>query len=169
MNSDSDELLTSQKAAFSLEEKLEKSKFWTDRLADFLTHFFGTVQFLLLNAIVFAIWVLVNLGGISSIPVFDPYPFGLLTMLVSLEAIILATVVLITQNRLHKVDSLREELDFIVTLQAEEESTRILKMLDEIHDHLGLNPNDDHELRLMKKRTDVEKLRKMLLKRIPPQ
>jgi uncharacterized membrane protein len=159
-----DEILHSQKAALKLREKLESEKRWSDRLADFLTRFFGTVEFLLLNGLLFVFWIVANCGIIPGIAPFDPYPYGLLTMIVSLEAIFLATIVLVSQNRMNKVATLREELDFVITIQAEEESTRILKMLDEIHDHLGLNPKDDHELRLMKKRTDIERLRKMLLK-----
>lgn len=162
MHSNSNELLPSQKKALALRKKLDGDKKWTDRLADFLTEYFGTVQFLILNALFFLVWILMNLAEIPGVPVFDPFPFGLLTMIVSLEAIFLASVVLITQNRMSKVATLREELDFVVTLQAEEESTRIIKMLDEIHDHLGLDPKDDHELQMMKRRTNVEELRKML-------
>src|SRR3989344_1966127 len=158
------EMLTSEKEALKLRKRIETEERWTDHLADKLTEYFGTVEFLILNGLLFVFWIVANCGLIPGIAPFDPYPYGLLTMIVSLEAIFLATIVLITQNRMHKVDTLRGELDFIVTLQVEEESTRILRMLDEIHDHLGLNPKDDHELRLMKKRTDIEHLRKMLAK-----
>lgn len=164
MQGDQNELLPSQKAALALRDKLEGHALWTEKLADFMTSYFGTVQFLIANALLFLVWIVVNVITIPGIPKFDPYPFGLLTMIVSLEAIFLATVVLISQNRMHKIATLREELDFVVTLQAEEESTRMISMLDEIHDHLGLNPKDDHELVQMKRRTNIEQIRKLLAK-----
>ena len=83
-------------------------------------------------------------------------------MVVSLEAIFLSVIVLISQNRTSKIADLRQELDFIVTLQAEEEITRILTMLDEVHDHLGLNPKDDKELTEMKRKIDINRLREIL-------
>ncbi len=156
------DLLPSQKLALRLEERLELEKRWSDRVAGFLTSSFGTVSFLLCNVTIFFIWILINIGLIKGITPFDPFPFGLLTMVVSLEAIFLSVIVLISQNRTSKIADLRQELDFIVTLQAEEEITRILTMLDEVHDHLGLNPKDDKELTEMKRKIDINRLREIL-------
>lgn len=156
------DLLPSQKLAIRLEERLELEKRWSDRIAGFLTSFFGTVSFLLINVAIFVVWILINMGLIKAITPFDPFPFGLLTMIVSLEAIVLSVIVLISQNQTSKAADLRQELDFIVTLQAEEEITRILTMLDEVHDHLGLNPQDDEELTDMKRKIDLNHLREIL-------
>ncbi len=147
-----------------LEEKINRNRSWSEKLADALTSSFGTVEFLLVNTVFFILWLLVNLGFLPGVAPFDRFPFGLLTMIVSLEAIFLSVIVLISQNRSSKVASLRQELDFIVNIQAEEEITRILNMLDEIHDHLGLDPHDDKELARMKHKTDINRLRETLMR-----
>lgn len=128
------------------------------KFADFLTEYFGTVTFLLLNGLFFLVWILINTGFIPFLKSFDPYPFGLLTTIVSLEAIFLSIIVLVSQNRASKIADAREELDFEINVRAEEEITRVVKMLDEIHDHLGLDPIDDTELTQMKERIDIRKL-----------
>ncbi|MDO8523255.1 MAG: DUF1003 domain-containing protein [bacterium] len=159
------EVFQKEKLSFILLKKLEGKKSLTDKLADLLTSYFGTVLFLIGNFLFFAFWILVNIGMVSGIVPFDQFPFGLLTMIVSLEAIFLSTVVLISQNRESTLARLRMELDLIVSIETEEEITRILKMLDEIHDHLGLNPRDDAELIEMKKNIDINKLRELLMKK----
>ena len=128
------------------------------KFADSLTRAFGTVWFLVVNAMFFIVWILVNTGVWPLVPAFDPFPFIFLTMFVSLEAIVLSVVVLISQNRASDIADMREELDFEINVRAEEEVTRILVMLDEIHDHLGLDPLDDDELAEMKQRIDVKAL-----------
>ncbi|OGF62693.1 hypothetical protein A2662_03880 [Candidatus Giovannonibacteria bacterium RIFCSPHIGHO2_01_FULL_45_33] len=154
-----------EKLALVLLEKLESEKSLTDKLADLLTSYFGTILFLAGNFLFFAFWILANTGAVPGLAPFDRFPFGLLTMIVSLEAIFLSTVVLISQNRESTLARLRMELDLIVSIETEEEITRILKMLDEIHDHLGLNPRDDAELTEMKKNIDINKLRELLMKK----
>lgn len=134
-----------------------------ERIADSFTSSFGTLGFLFFNCGVFFLWMVVNLGWIPRIPPFDPFPFGLLTMIVSLEAIVLSIVVLISQNKAGAIADLREELDLQVNLRAEEEVTRILNMLDEVHDYLGLTPEDDAELKAMKKKTNIAKIQKRLI------
>lgn len=134
-----------------------------DRYADFLTNSFGTVWFLTLNAVVFIAWVFINSGLVPNIPIFDPYPHNFLTTTVSLEAIFLSVIVLISQNRASKIDELREELDLHINIKAEHEITRILNMLDEIHDHLGLPAEDDAELKTMKHKTNINRIRSQLI------
>ncbi len=135
-----------------------------DRYADFLAKYFGTVWFLTLNATWFLVWILINSGVIPYIPVFDPYPYGMLTTAVSLEAIFLTIIVLISQNRASEIDQLREELDLHINIKAEHEITRVLTMLDEIHDHLGLPSEDDAELKTMKHKTNISRLRNELIR-----
>ncbi|MDQ5922878.1 MAG: family transcriptional regulator, cyclic receptor protein, partial [Patescibacteria group bacterium] len=80
-----------------------------EKIADWMTSFFGGINFLITNLIVFVAWIFINTGQVASITAFDPFPFNLLTMIVSLEAIILSVFVLISQNRSSKVGELREE------------------------------------------------------------
>lgn len=148
----------------SFKAKMDMDRSVTDRAADFLTKFFGSIWFLILNAVWFVGWMLINTGMIPGIPAFDPFPYGLLTMIVSLEAIFLAIIVLISQNRAAHIADLREEVDLQLNVKAEQEITRMIIMLDEIHDHLGLNPEDDEELVMMKQKTDLNEIEKELAK-----
>jgi CRP/FNR family cyclic AMP-dependent transcriptional regulator len=86
------------------------------RIADVIAEFSGSIPFLVLNAVFFTVWIIVNV-----IPpiTFDPFPFGLLTMIVSLEAIFLSIFVLVSQNRQSDKDRIRNELDYQVNLKAE--------------------------------------------------
>ncbi len=145
--------------ARNLEKELSQNKTVGERLSDLFTRFFGTVWFLYVNVIFFVVWIVLNGGFIPGFHVFDPFPFSFLTMFVSLEAIFLSIIVLMSQNRASEMADIREELDLRINIRAEEEITRIVSMLDEIHDHLGLDPEDDEELKEMKKKTDIRKLR----------
>ena len=141
------------------------SEAWYDRTADYLTRVFGTIEFFFVNAVFFGIWIIWNSNIIPELHAFDPFPFGFLTMIVSLEAIFLSVIVLISQNRAGEISDVRQKLDFEVNIRAEEEITRVIHMLDEIHDHLGLDPHDDEELKQMKEKIDLQKLGEEILKR----
>jgi uncharacterized membrane protein len=144
--------------------RLNQNSSFLERVADYSTRFFGKTSFLIGNILVFAIWILWNVGYLPWLSPFDPYPFGFLTMTVSLEAIILSIAVLITQNREGEIADLREETDFEINVRAENEVTKILNMLDDIHEHLGISNKDDAELRSMKERTDIDALEEEILK-----
>ena len=128
-----------------IRKKAEDRRTLQDRLADLITEFSGRMAFAYFHIVWFGIWIVVNLGLLGIKP-FDPYPFGLLTMVVSLEAIFLATFVLISQNRLSAEADRREDLDLQMDLLTEHELTRVLKMLDAIQDKLGIENDTDHEL-----------------------
>jgi len=136
----------------------KRRKTLADSWPDFLTSQFGTIWFLNLNVIFFAAWIVINLGFIPGVPVFDPYPFGMLTMCVSLEAIFLSTIVLISQKRAAEVDDLREEVDLQVNIQAEREITRVLHMLDAIHRKLGIRRGKQANDEWMREDLDLDAL-----------
>ena len=115
------------------------------RLADGITGFSGRLAFVYLHVGWFGVWLLLNTGWFGFRP-FDPYPYGLLTMIVSLEAIFLSTFVLISQNRLSEESDRRADLDLHVGLLTEAELTRVLRMLHAIHDKLGIECEDPDEL-----------------------
>lgn len=94
----------------------------------------------------FGLWILINCGLIPGLPAFDPFPFGLLTMIVSLEAIFLSTFVLISQNRQAHLADLREGLDLQIDLLAEHEVTRMLRLVDGIAQKLGVEGATDPEI-----------------------
>lgn len=155
--------MISNKQLGNLRINLESGRTISDRASDFLTAFFGTSWFLVVNASFFCAWIVLNSSLFPGVPMFDPFPYGLLTMVVSLEAIFLSIIVLISQNRASKMADLREELDFRINVKTEQEVTKMINMIDEIHDHLGLKPEDDEELQTMKKRTNILQMRNDLV------
>lgn len=150
------ENVTPDSLARGFRARLEANTKWTDKIADVLTAKFGTVGFLILNAVLFLVWILLNDGMLGNKP-FDPFPYGLLTMAVSLEAIFLAIIVLITQNRQGKIADMRQKMDFEIDVQAESEISKILELLAELHRHEGIAKKDT-ELEEMIKKTDLDKL-----------
>src|SRR3989344_1047678 len=111
-----------------------------------MTSKFGSNAFLLFNVALFTAWVLINTGRIKIFIPFDPFPFSLLTTIVSLEAIILAIFVLISQNRTAKVDDIREETHLQLNLISEKEITKIIKMITLLLDKQGIDISQDPEL-----------------------
>lgn len=109
--------------------RANKRRSFTEKVADTTTAFSGSFSFLTVNILFFSSWIVVNLGFVPDVAPFDPYPFNFLTMVVSLEAIILSVLVLISQNREAKTADLREEVDFQVNTTAEREITLVLQML----------------------------------------
>jgi uncharacterized membrane protein len=126
-----------------------------ERIADAITDFSGRMYFVYFHVVWFVVWILINLGYFGIQP-FDPYPFGLLTMIVSLEAIFISTFVLINQNRLSAEADRRADLDLQIGLLAEHELTRVLKMLDEIQDKMGIENDHDKELRDLERNVHPE-------------
>jgi uncharacterized membrane protein len=98
----------------SFEAKSLKSRSFLTQVADDLTEAFGSTTFLFLNALFFIAWIILNAGIIPDLPAFDPFPYGLLTMAVSLEAIFLSIFVLVSQNRSSYISSIREEVQKLV-------------------------------------------------------
>ncbi len=131
---------------------------WTDEFADFLTLQFGTVSFLILNAIFFIVWFSVNTGWLH-MKAFDPFPFNFLTMTVSLEAIFLSIIVLISQNKQSKIADIRQQIDFEINVRSEEEITKIIQVIDELRKAEGIKRRDP-ELERMKENIDIEKIQK---------
>ena len=107
-----------------------------DHAADKVTGFAGSLKFVYLHSAWFAIWVLCGIGVFGAALKFDPFPFGLLTMVVSLEAIFLSTFVMVSQNRQSARADLRAELDFETNLRAEIWAVHIGAALGIDHDHV---------------------------------
>jgi uncharacterized membrane protein len=99
-----------------------------DRLSDAIAYVAGSTPFVVGHVVGFAVWIAVNAGW-SGVEPFDPFPFSLLTLVVSLEAIFLSIFVLMSQNRAARLADRRAHLDLQVDLLAERELTVILHML----------------------------------------
>lgn len=121
-------------AILEMQRKMTEARTVQGRVADAITTFSGSMAFVWVHAVWFGLWILLNIGlvRIPHISEFDQFPFSLLTMIVSLEAIFLSTFVLISQNRLSAASEKRAELDLQVNLLAEQKATKILEVLDQI-------------------------------------
>ncbi len=150
----------------TIKAKTDARRTQSERLADWMTSTFGTMSFLIGNAIVFLLWILINTNSIPGIPAFDPFPFSLLTTIVSLEAIILAVFVLISQNRTVKVDDLREEIHLQINLIAEKEITKLMKMTAILLEKNGVDVIHDQELQALIKPISEEEIERKLEKEI---
>jgi len=102
------------------------------RLADKITELAGSMNFVYLHIIWFAVWVIMNLGCLGQKYVFDPFPFGLLTMIVSLEAIFLATFIMVSQNIISQKTEFRAEHEYQINLQAEKNVAEILAIVKDL-------------------------------------
>lgn len=151
-------MVNSRRAIKSLRRKLDLKKTLPEQIADSMTTIFGSFVFLLINAIFFVSWVLINLGRLPVVGIFDPFPFVMLTTVVSLEAIILSIFVLISQNREQKINDLRDEVDLEVDVVTESEVTKILEIVTKIAKKQGIDLSDDNELKEMLKPLDKGKI-----------
>jgi uncharacterized membrane protein len=134
-------------------------------LADRMIGVASSSPFLILHAVLFVVWVAWNIPGVP-LPRFDPYPYGMLTTIVSLEAIFLSIFVLMTQSRESRIGELREELTLQVDLRMEEEITKTLHLVAGLYARLGLVLADDPELRAMLEPLDPRKIEADLAEQI---
>ncbi|MDB5114533.1 MAG: hypothetical protein JWQ79_25 [Mucilaginibacter sp.] len=141
-----------------LKSELGFTKTPADHFAVAIANLFGSLTFLVGCISFFVVWIAWNLRLLPGLNPFDPFPFPILEMTVSLFAIILSVSVLINQNRQGKIDKIRQQVDFEVNVRAENEVTKILNMMHDIHRHLGLNTKDDKELEQMKEQTDLSQI-----------
>jgi uncharacterized membrane protein len=144
-------------AIAEMQRKITEARTLAGRVADGITNFTGSMVFVYVHIVWFALWILLNVGliHIPNVSEFDPFPFQLLTMIVSLEAIFLSTFVLISQNRLSCASEKRAELDLQVNLLAEQKATKVLEMLDQITEQLDsmssrFNFKPDPEVKALK-------------------
>jgi len=134
-------------------------------LADRMITFASATPFLAVHAVVFIVWILLNIPAFG-FPQFDPYPYGMLTTIVSLEAIFLSIFVLMTQSRESRIGELREELTLQVNLRMEEEITKTLHLVAGLYARLGLQLADDPDLRGMLEPLDPKKIENDLTEQI---
>ena len=136
-----------------------------ERFVDSLNEVASSVWFLVGHVVAFAFWLLWNTGVIGLQPV-DPYPFGLMTTIVSLEAIFLSIFVLMAQQRESTIAELREELGLQVNLRVEQEVTKTLQLVAGLYTRLGHRVSDDPELHHMLQPLDVRAIERDLLEQI---
>ncbi len=150
----------------SLKAEADAKRTRAEKLADWMTAMFGTITFLAINVIWFVGWLVLNSGVIPNFEPFDPFPFGLLNSAVSLEAIILAIFVLISQNRAAKIAELREEVDLQVDIVTEQELTKLLHLVSQVLEKQGVDLSGDKDLQEMLQPTNLSRIEKTLEKEV---
>ena len=129
-----DELLRTR-VSRNVNEEMEGHSTTLQRVTDWIAWFSGSMAFLILNGGWFVIWIAINTLPLG-LPHFDPFPFGLLTMIVSLEAIFLSCFVLISQNRQAQKDKVRADIEYEVNIKAELEIAHLHEKTDRIYENM---------------------------------
>jgi CRP/FNR family transcriptional regulator, cyclic AMP receptor protein len=120
-------------ASRNVNDEIEDRRTKIQKAADWIAEFSGSIAFLVIHLVLFGLWIAMNVGeGIPGIPMFDPFPFGLLTMAVSLEAIILSVFVLLSQNRQAAKERVRGDIEYDVNLKAELEIAHLHEKVDRL-------------------------------------
>ncbi len=150
----------------AMEEEASSVLPWRERVAEKVGDVAGSAGFILFHLGWFALWALDNLGWVPGLLVFDEYPFPLLALLLAMEAVILASCVLIRQNRAAELAEERSHIDLQVNLLAERETTKVIQMLDRLSVGLGIEHLVvDQESRELGEHTTVPSLARKLRER----
>lgn len=123
-------------ASRNVNEETEDKRSTVMKVADWISEFSGSLEFLFIHIGIFFVWIILNSGPLARFGGFDPFPYGLLTMCVSLEAIILSVFVLLSQNRQVARDRVRNDIEYDVNLKAELEIAHLHEKFDHLHAEL---------------------------------
>lgn len=131
-------------ASRNVNKEVEDTRSRVQKTADWIAEFSGSITFLNIHLILFFVWIILNVDWIHRLDVawireitgFDPFPFGLLTMAVSLEAIVLSVFVLLSQNRQAAKDRIRSDVEYDVNLKAELEVAHLHEKVDRLHSEI---------------------------------
>ncbi|HVG32317.1 MAG TPA: DUF1003 domain-containing protein [Pyrinomonadaceae bacterium] len=134
MTRKADQLLKTR-VSRNVNEEMEVHSTFLQKIADWLAWFSGSMPFLITHSIWFIVWISINTFILGD-SAFDPFPFGLLTMIVSLEAIFLACFVLISQNRQAEKDKVRSDIEYEVNIKAELEVAHLHEKTDRIYEDM---------------------------------
>ena len=140
----------------------------TERVSDLIRKIVGSMGFLVAQVILISVWSMVNLHLLPRLKAFDPFPFGILSLVVSTESVFLTIFVLISQSRMIRQSERRSHLDLQVGMLSEQELTTILQMLQKLCQHVGVDVDSSkQEVQSFSKTTDVHKLASELEEKLP--
>jgi len=156
------------RAIVELERRSLRETSWSDRFSDRISCLVGSLTFVSFHIAAFAGWATWNALAPTQLR-FDPYPYGLLTLIVALEGVLIGIFVLITQNRMSRQSDHRDHLDLQVDLLAEQEMTLVLRMLRRISDRLGIPHENDETARAetLTRETNVYQLMERIKQELP--
>jgi uncharacterized membrane protein len=130
-----------------------------ERFGDSVASVVGNLGFAAAHIVIFLVWVLVNTVGVGRIPRFDPYPFQFLAVCLALEAILLASFILMRQARLGRRADEREHLILQILLLTEKEITAVVQMNRQIAAKIGLpGVAKDKEIEQLSRHTSIDEV-----------
>jgi len=157
-------------AIAQLEHEALERRTATERASDAIVRFIGSIAFLLLQVLLVLTWHAINLSLVPGVKPFDPFPFGILALVISSESVLLTIFVLISQNRMMRAAERRSHLDLQVGMLAEQELTTLLQLQHKICERLGIDVESaKHALKGFSDATDVSKLASELADKLPDQ
>ena len=139
-----------------LEQAAKMNRTTSELIANAVARFCGSITFVWVNAVWFGSWILIN--SVPGIKHIDPFPFTLLTLMVSLEAIFLSTFILTSQNLETKISERRNHLDLQINLLSEQENTQMLAILDAIAKKVGADLSNIPRVEVLREDTQPETL-----------
>jgi uncharacterized membrane protein len=139
----------------------------TERVSDTFTRIMGSLTFLALHVLGLLAWFALNLRLFPELRPFDPFPFGILTLIVSTEGVLLSIFVLISQNRMTRQSNQRAHLNLQISLLAEQEITKVLQEVRHLGERLGVGKGEDEESQRLSQRTHLGTLAEKLEKNLP--
>jgi uncharacterized membrane protein len=156
------------RAIVELERQASRKASLGERIGQHISDVVGTMLFVTVHTAVMLLWIGWNIFAAENAR-FDPYPFGLLTFIVSLEGVLIATFVLIAQNRMSRQSDARDHLNLQISMLAEQEMTLMLKVLRRIAERLEVRAEDTDEARAAKlaEETNVYELVQTLEQELP--
>jgi uncharacterized membrane protein len=155
------------RAIIQLERESIKEATPGERIGDWIANVVGTMTFVTVQTVIVLGWIGWNLVA-SETWRFDPYPFGLLTFVVSLEGVLIATFVLISQNRMSRQTDQRDHLNLQISMLAEQEVTLMLRLLRRISDRLEIQETPDAaQAEKLTEETNVYELVRTLRRELP--
>jgi uncharacterized membrane protein len=153
-------------AIIQMEHEALLARSGSERISDAIARHAGRVWFIVAHVLWFALWLVWN-AGLFRLKPFDPFPYQFLSSVVSLEAIFLSLVILMSQNRASRQADARAHLDLQINLLAEQESTKTLELLQLLCAHHGLSQAHDKEIRELIRATKPDELLKELKENLP--
>lgn len=156
------------RAICAVEEQALAKRTIAARIGDLIATQAGRMWFIIAHVVWFGLWIGLNAEEHGRFG-FDPFPFALLTMIVSLESIFLSLFILMSQNRTGLQADRRNHLDLQINLLAEDENTKMIQMLQALCAHHGLRIGADPEIKAMAQRTEVSEVIKDLTQHLPHQ
>ncbi|MEP7288379.1 MAG: DUF1003 domain-containing protein [Chloroflexota bacterium] len=164
-----DRLTERRKTLGSFRIRANERRTIIERAADRLTGIMGSAPFLIFHIGLFFVWITYNLHLLPVGTPYDPFPFGLLTLAMTLEQSLLTIFIIMSQNRTADISDLRNEIDLQINMVAEEEISKALKMLRLIGEHLEIAEiMNDPEIRVMEKSLDHAQIEKQMMQELTP-